>query len=79
MIHNPEHRIAKMMREIRAFDRYASFCGPTSGIWHKTTRMYAIYAEHPEPPHASFLVVCHKPERCVRQALKQVRKIRGKR
>ena len=78
MIHNPEHRIAKMMREIRAFDPRVSFCGPGSVHWLMTMRMYAIYAEHPEPPHASVLVVCHKPERCLRQALKQVRKIRGK-
>lgn len=84
MIHNPEHRIAKMMREIRAFD-------PRASLFHENHwRMFQCNAWVVCVPRFRqvgrrtvkvllVLKVSQKPERCVRQALKRVRNIRGKR
>ena len=77
MIHNPADRIAKMMREIRAFDPQVTWC-PSGKFALIRTRLYALYAEHSHPPYPAVFPVAQKPERCLRQALKQVRKIRGK-
>lgn len=64
MIHDPEHRIAKMMREILAFDDYCEPFVCRTGEWGIVGPVETVFSQ--------------KPERCVRQALKQVRKIRGK-
>ena len=77
MIHNPEHRMAKMMREIRAFDPKSVLCPPGRfGLIRCPT--YTIVVRHQGEVNAFYRAQSRKRERCVRQALKQVRKIRGK-
>lgn len=78
MIHNPEHRIAKMMREIRAFDPKSVLCSPGRfGLIRCPT--YTIVVGYQGETNEFYRTQSQKPERCVRQALKQVRKIRGNR
>ena len=72
MIHNQKHRIAKMMREIRAWYPYAALIFIP---WSKKWRCIAPATKR----NRTTVATAQKLERCVRQALKQVRKIRGKR
>jgi len=71
MIHNPEHRIAKMMRELKSFDDYVHYWKSSRKMWFLIVGVGWDNRDH--------IGHSQKPERCVRQALKQVRKIRGKR
>lgn len=84
MIHNPEHRIAKMMREIRAFDPYAAYLCENDWTLFRASAWVVCASRFDQVDrrtvHVSLVLkVSQKPERCVRQALKQVRKFRGKR
>jgi len=71
MIHNPEHRIAKMMRELGASDEYLSVAW---SLFHRKWHCIASVSRI----RRDVVTRSQKRERCVRQALKQVRKIRGK-
>lgn len=79
MIHNPEHRMAKMMREIRAFDECAELA-QSSWLARRVLRNKAVFFIRAAawPRRSDVFSRSQKPERCVRQALKQVRKIMGK-
>lgn len=72
MIHNPEHRIAKMMREIRIWYPNSSL------VWLRWSHEWRCVAPATKR-NRDIVATSQKPERCVRQALKQVRKIRGNR
>lgn len=78
MIHNPDDRCAKLLRELKSFDPHCWDPGRIQSPGLSWRGLYALYLEAPQPPHPYVLVVAQKYERCLLAAVRQVRRIKSR-